>query len=192
MMTCLLRKLFGAAIGVVLISTLTRAQADFRPAYIISVAGDTVRGQLDYSGGRRVNYQCRFREAKGVNIITYSPWQLRGYGFPNDRLYQTLRVAKSLAPGDFSTQRLFLEVLVRGAVSLYARLDENGDQLYYVRAGVGLALPLANEHSLSIGLRAERTNGFSQASGVKIRTKPLLLSAGLRAFEAPIAGMSHL
>ena len=125
----------------------TLAQADFRPGYILSLSGDTVRGKVDYSSGR-VNYQCRFRPAEGSDAVTYEPGQLRGYGFPGDRTYQVREVP---VPASVSLQPLFLEALVRGAASLYYRAGDETVPHYYVQTGNGPVRPLTIETKLEAG-----------------------------------------
>ena len=38
-----------------------RGQANFRPGYVVSAGGDTLRGAVDYGSGRRSAYECRFK-----------------------------------------------------------------------------------------------------------------------------------
>ena len=120
-----------------------RAQADFRPGFVVLPGGDTLPGRVDY--GRRVRdaFECRFRAEGSREIRVFQPADLRGFGFWPDEFYHAQRVFSRSAYGDTITQRRFLEVLVQGAATLYRQPDEQrlegdeqGDQ-YFLRAGNG-------------------------------------------------------
>jgi len=118
------------------------AQADFRTGYIVQLAGDTVRGQVDYRGARRGAQQCLFRAAGNKEITPFQPAQLRGYGLASGERYtsQLTPVATSqpgkgqpIATGaEPVAQLMFLEVLVAGEASLLTRHDQAGGTHYYV------------------------------------------------------------
>lgn len=156
-MTFLPQKLLGLLLGAILPSVAAHAQSDFRAGYIIQTTGDTLRGRVDFSGGKRANQQCRFRPTEGASVATYTPEQLSGYGFSNDRTYQVQRVPKSNLKGDSTTQRVFLEVLVRGAVSLYMQLDSNAQEQFYARLGSGAAVPLVREVQTVVAANGQET-----------------------------------
>lgn len=82
------------------------AQSDFRDGYIINQQNDSVFGKVDYRLDTK-NYQlCRF---KNDNQITeYSPEQIKGYGYINDKYFSS-----SIIDGSF------VEVLINGKMSLY-------------------------------------------------------------------------
>ncbi|GAB3653989.1 hypothetical protein GCM10027594_27910 [Hymenobacter agri] len=116
-----------------------QAQAYFRSGYVVALTGDTLRGTVDYGRGKHAAAECRFKPAATAATVTYLPNQLRGYGFSSDRFYQSQRVPATAA--DTTSKRVFLEVLVLGAASLYYATDGSGDH-YYIRMGNGPVQPL--------------------------------------------------
>ena len=123
-------------------SFAAQAQANFRPGYIVSLKGDTLRGSLDYGSGNRSAYECRFKPGNEAANEKYLPSQLLGYGFLHDRFYQSRRVPAQNPVADTTSKILFLEVLVQGPVSLYVLSDNTSGKLYYLRSGNGPIMPL--------------------------------------------------
>ena len=119
-----------------------QAQASFRPGYIISLKGDTLRGSVNYSSGSRSAYECRFKSDAAADIAAYLPNQLQGYGFLHDRFYQSRRVPAQNPVADTTSKRVFLEVLVQGPASLYLLSDNTNSNSYYLRSGNGPVMPL--------------------------------------------------
>ena len=118
-----------------------QAQTNFRPGYVLPLAGDTLRGEVDLRDSRANSQRCRFRASPDAAVTTYSPAELRGYGLPAAaKRYRTLSVAASRA-----AQPYFLEVLVDGPASLYFLRDAQQHEFYYV-ASPKLPLTLL-EHS---------------------------------------------
>jgi hypothetical protein len=116
----------GLLLAVGLKTTTAYAQVDFRPGYIVQLAGDTVRGEVDYRDTRSNMTQCRFRPNSGASITTYQPAELRAYGLSSEhKLYQAIAPASS-AP------KYFLEVLVSGPAKLYFWRDDERADHYYV------------------------------------------------------------
>lgn len=112
-----------------------RAQADFRPGYIVPLSGDTVRGLADYRGGVRNAEQCRFRPTAGAEATIYTPAQLRGYGFGNGRHYraQLLAAIDSVQYQAIPSPRLvFLELLAAGPLTLYQLRSRTGVDRFFI------------------------------------------------------------
>ncbi|GAA4030508.1 hypothetical protein GCM10022409_13440 [Hymenobacter glaciei] len=116
---------------------LLHAQTNWRPGYIITLPGDTLRGTVDYSLSSRSAYECHFKASPSGEAAAYAPAQLRGYGFFYDRFYQSQRVLKLAIAGDTTTQVAFAEVLVQGAASLYRFAAGNTSEQYYVHRSAG-------------------------------------------------------
>ena len=129
-----------------------RARADFHPGYVITLAGDTVRGKVDYQTGPPTTFKCRFRPASGP-AVTYEPEQLLGYGLTDISLtYQVRRVPTVVVlnaiEGSAHTEMrpVFLEVLVAGPATLYYRADETEKTHYYVYTEASGMHPLLTEN----------------------------------------------
>jgi hypothetical protein len=91
------------------------SQTDFRKGYVITNVRDTLFGLVDYREGFNSYKSCDFKEGKNQTAITYGPGSLIGYGFVNDRIYES----KELTLTDQQPQTVFIEVLIKGIVSLY-------------------------------------------------------------------------
>jgi len=135
------RYLFFALFGL-LAAGRAQAQTNFRPGYVLPLAGDTLRGEVDLRDGRANAERCRFRANAQAAVTTYSPAELRGYGFAAGRKHYRA-VAVALAPA--APQPYFLEVLADGPAALYFLRDAEQHELFFVASP---ALPLAPlEHS---------------------------------------------
>jgi len=105
-----------------LFSFIISAQNDFRDGYIVTSSKDTLRGALEYRSDKRNYFSCRFRS--GMDVQLYSPEDITGYGYVNDKYYSSLIIKGS-----------FVEVLVSGKVSLYKSetnfyLQKTGEALF--------------------------------------------------------------
>jgi len=83
-----------------------KGQSDFRDGYIITTEHDTVYGQIDYRSVFKNRKLCRFRGENGLN--EYTPAQVEGYRFINDRYFSSGIISGT-----------FVEVLVSGKLSLF-------------------------------------------------------------------------
>ncbi|GAB2959724.1 hypothetical protein GCM10027048_28850 [Hymenobacter coalescens] len=110
------------------------AQSNFRPGYVLPTTGDTLRGEVDYRGSTRSARLCRFRPAGQTEVVEYQPAQLRGYGFPGSRHYESRTVATAAGA---AAAPLFLERLVPGRAALYFLRDEAGQDYFYFAKGGG-------------------------------------------------------
>lgn len=114
--------------------TVSVAQSDFRPGYIVQPSGDTLRGEVDYRGEQRNTRLCSFRATAAAPATDYQPEQLRGYGFAADKHYQTRQLAGN------PPVAVFAQTLVGGKVSLFRLTNTDGKEVYY--AGTAPAEPL--------------------------------------------------
>jgi hypothetical protein len=120
----------------VFIAQIIYSQNDFRKAYVVKLNRDTIFGFAGFSEGLK-NYQyCQFKESQDGNKITYNPSEIFGYGFVDDKYFET----KAIENNDKSSSPVMLEVLVKGLVSLYQY-----DKIFYIdKADTGL-IKLSNE-----------------------------------------------
>jgi hypothetical protein len=82
------------------------AQQDFRDGFIVTSQRDTTFLQIDYRSQARNYEACRTKDGSGMK--EYGPKELLGYGFVNDKYFESGIIDGS-----------FVEVLVRGELSLY-------------------------------------------------------------------------
>lgn len=97
------------------------AQNDFRPGFLVTLVEDTIRGLVDFRSNSSNYKTCRFK--LGDDITSYTPRQLAGYGYLQDK-YFTSEVIEDA----------FVEVLVQGDMNLYKYetfylLQKNGGEL---------------------------------------------------------------
>ena len=104
------------------------AQADFRPGYVVTNAGDTLRGEIDYRGNILMGRQCTFRAGRGTDEVRYSPAELVAYHFDEGRYFQSRRVD--------GEGLVFLEVLVQGELDVYYYKGKSGEHYYVEKVGM--------------------------------------------------------
>ncbi|MFC7667878.1 hypothetical protein ACFQT0_11120 [Hymenobacter humi] len=127
-----------------------QAQTNFRPGYVLPLAGDTLHGEVDSREGRLNAQRARFRTSAEAPVTTYSPAELKGYGLTaENRHYRSLPVAV----GGAASKPYFLEILVDGPASLFFMRDSEQREMYYVASA---KLPLA---PLEHGMQQEVKNG---------------------------------
>ncbi len=91
------------------------SQTDFRRGYVITNAKDTLFGLVDYREGAKAYKTCAFKKSKNLNEFIYEPSGIIGYGFDDDKYFQSREI---FTKGQ-SSEAVFLEVIVKGLVSLY-------------------------------------------------------------------------
>ncbi|MDO7886892.1 outer membrane beta-barrel protein [Hymenobacter cheonanensis] len=126
----------SALLALAAITTTAYAQASYQPGYVVTLAGDTVRGQVQEVSARRNSVLCRFRPAATGPITDYAPASLRAYGIVHGATYRARAVPPAdPAAGASAPQQLFLEVLVPGPAQLYSSRDQPGHTRYFVAVG---------------------------------------------------------
>ncbi|AYB32465.1 outer membrane beta-barrel protein [Chryseolinea soli] len=88
---------------------------DFKKGFIVTLENDTVPGLLSYREGSKAHRVCSFKASPEQEVVKYEPTQLVGYGFVNDTYFSS----KFAETKDSTSQQVFLELLVKGRVSLY-------------------------------------------------------------------------
>lgn len=114
-------------------SLVARAQATFRPGYVVPLAGDTLRGEVQELGELRNSLTCRFRPSPTAAPTDYAPTAAQAYGFTGSAQYE----ARPVPPADSARPTptpLFVEVLVSGPAQLYTCRDR-GHTRYFVAVG---------------------------------------------------------
>jgi len=122
----------------VCIAKIGFSQTDFRKGYVFTNAGDTLSGLVKF-GGDNAYKLCEFKKSDAQEIVTYEPAQIRGYGFENDKYFDSKERIGS------SSELVFYEVIVRGLVTLYGYEDA-----YFISKDGGTLLPLVNEAEIVV------------------------------------------
>lgn len=121
---------------------VAKAQANFRPGYVLPTSGDTLRGEVDSREGGTNAERCRFRATPAASVTTYLPTELRGYGIAGGRQYRSLGMPNSdkrFRVGGQTGLSYFMEILVDGPAQLYS-MHMQGYEHYLIASPV---LPLA-------------------------------------------------
>lgn len=120
---------------VVLIPSFTHAQKSFRNGFVVTHQGDTLRGLIKYTERTTVYDVCTFKKTADQAETTYAVKDIRAYGLDGFKAFEAMPFIRS---GKYDSA--FLEVLVKGKVSLY----RYGPQFLINKDG-GALQPLTNE-----------------------------------------------
>ena len=91
------------------------AQGDrFEAGYIITLTGDSLNGFILIQGKAGNSSSCGFKQSINSEVKTYSPYDLKAYGFGTERRYDSYGLSF-----DETTQNFFIKCLIKGKVSLY-------------------------------------------------------------------------
>lgn len=88
------------------------AQRYFLPGFIVTNSGDTVKGFVDYNTPRKMTLQCVFKVDERGQATIYSPGEISGYGFDNNKTFVVLDISEDST----KVEKAFVELLVQGDV----------------------------------------------------------------------------
>ena len=149
--------------AVLCITQIGYSQSDFREGFVIKQNRDTINGLLKFKAANTNPRDCQLQSPDSKSIVTFKPDEIIGYGFKNDRYFESRKIGKS----DQSSESVLLEVLIRGMVTLYKY-----DNVFYIEKAESGLLKLSSESIETT------TNGVTTAiqSNSYLRTLNLLLS----------------
>ena len=104
------------------------AQVNPQKGYIITNAGDTIHGTIDYRSDARNALECSFAAEGQSQYTTFTPADLRGYRFADNGIYYVTRTF----PVDGQQKTFFAEYLLQGGVSLFHHKENDTDYYYFV------------------------------------------------------------
>ncbi|MBT1709526.1 hypothetical protein KK062_14890 [Fulvivirgaceae bacterium PWU5] len=125
------------------------AQVDYRPGYVVSSQGDTIRGSVDYRNWLHNPKAISFRPSAQSVDHTYKPLEIRAFGVAGD-VYESAIVQVDVSPtsvGELSespepqlqADTAFIRALITGEKSLYLYHTSNqrgkNEQLYIRKDG---------------------------------------------------------
>ena len=105
-----------------------KAQADFRPGYIITLQGDTLNGFIDLRSDKANAKAVVFKEGNGLEKSTYTPDQIKSYRFDNGKYY----LSGFFVDYEMKDQ-VFLEYVVKGPVSILYYQDDVKDHYFIAK-----------------------------------------------------------
>lgn len=91
------------------------AQPNYQPGYVVTAAGDTLKGLINDRTEVKNAQQCSFKAASEEPPRQYGPEQLNGYGFADGKMYESKRIRAD----SVTSATVFVELLVKGRLSLY-------------------------------------------------------------------------
>lgn len=142
-------KLFVLSLLLIAAVPAAQAQKNLQPGYIVRLDGDTLRGEVDVRGAKRMERICLFRPNSKAAIGEYAPADLKAYGLTVGARYESLPVpmvvVQNTGPAGTASASvksvlppvLFLRVLAQGKAMLYFATDEDDRTHYLFRKNGG-------------------------------------------------------
>lgn len=139
-----MKYLYPLAILLIVLPLLTRAQSNYKPGYLITTKGDTLRGLIDYQDWEGSPQLFRFKTAATTDVQRFTLANINYAEINQLGAYQKYKVNISTDITDiqhletfrdtsFRTDVVFLKVLQKGKnVTLYSYTD-NLKTRYYVK-----------------------------------------------------------
>lgn len=136
------------------------AQRDFKEGYIVTNEGDSISGWIKYQEGRKSNEFCAFKKNETDIVQNYTPDQIKGYRFTNNRSYETHEIKID----ENRLEKIFLEVLIKGTVSLYRSVN-----YFYIQKNGAVLRKLSNDMlSFDVDGQAYQKPSLRYISSLKI------------------------
>ena len=102
------------------LSTILCAQSNYEYGYIITNQQDTISGWINLRTNKNNQKRCEFKSDLNLAAKIYLPEDIAGYRFTNSGKYYVSREIRI----NETSQKVFLEFLVKGIMSLYYYEDE--------------------------------------------------------------------
>ena len=94
-------------------ATMTMAQTNPKPGYVIKNNGDTIRGNVDFRTNEKLSKQCVFWADGESGGMTYKPGDIEGFRFDNGgKYFVTRRLNVTGEP-----ELYFAEFMVQGSTT---------------------------------------------------------------------------
>ncbi|MCF8367964.1 MAG: hypothetical protein K9G76_02905 [Bacteroidales bacterium] len=106
-----------------LFSIVSFGQELLSPGYIIKTNGDTLFGNM---GEFLLRDSLKLKFEKNENNIFFSPSEINSFKYSSGELYESIQVGPT-------RKYKFLQVLIRGEVTLYFRVDDLQTEHYYLQ-----------------------------------------------------------
>ncbi|MEM6845045.1 MAG: hypothetical protein AAF632_22720 [Bacteroidota bacterium] len=120
-----------------------QAQKNFLPGEVITKAGDTLSGYIDYRNWRRNPTEISFKSSKSATSKKYTPFDIQEFSVEDEHYVSAMvEREKSSKRTDALTDETFLrldvttaflQTLVEGSKSLYYLSDVQGIDQFYVK-----------------------------------------------------------
>ena len=130
---------------------LSMAQTNPKPGYIITNAGDTVRGILDFRTNEVLSKKCVFQADGESESKTYKPGEIESFRFDHNGKYFVTRRLNIY--GD--PQLYFAEFMVQGKMNLYCVAGKYDEYFFFEREDGEMALLTNRSHITSSSIQEE-------------------------------------
>ncbi len=153
------------------------AQKNLREGIVITLAGDTLHGDIDYRTDAINAKQCVFIADGAKEAKTYLPGEIAAYRFLDNGRYYVSRTIPS--EDKLFEQTLFLEYLVRGQMSVYYLPVINGGLFYFENEEGKLAVSRSTPRNAT---KEERRNALNEAFAIlngSTKAREMLWEKGL-------------
>jgi len=125
-----MKKLFFLTLILSLFYSSLFSQSEFKKGFIITNNQDTIYGLIDNRGEIRNALSCHFKKQENDDITIYSPSDIIGYRFVDDKFY----ISKEVTIENEMSKK-FLEYLMHGIVDLYVLTDISTTHYYIQKSG---------------------------------------------------------
>ena len=116
-------------VSLALYATVTMAQTNPQPGYVITNKGDTVRGIIDFRTNEKLSKECVFW-ANGENEFkTYKPGDIESFRFDHNGKYFVTRRLNIYGEPEL----YFAEFMVQGKMNLYCVADKYAEYFFFER-----------------------------------------------------------
>ncbi|WP_210464637.1 outer membrane beta-barrel protein [Rufibacter roseolus] len=133
-----------------------KAQTDFRPGYIITLQGDTVKGFLNYRSDIANAKNCVFKKEQDQDKIVYTPDQLRAYRFQDGKNYLS-----SIQFNYRLEEDVFIESVSQGLISVFYYKEDVKDHFFVSKGNQVVELDHHDEFAGTL-----RNGGINQGQAV--------------------------
>lgn len=139
-----MKKLFLILNSLFLCVTLSMAQTNPKPGYIITNTGDTIRGILDFRTNDILAKRCVFKAHGDSESKTYKPGDIESFRFDHNGKYFVTRRFNLYGEPEL----YFAEFMVQGKMNLYCVADKY-DEFFFFEREDGEMAQLTNKSLLS-------------------------------------------
>lgn len=146
-----------ATVFLLFVTVESARPSNFKDGYIITLAFDTVYGQINNNSYHQNSLACTFRKSPLEASVSYTPDDLFGYRFIDGKYYVSKFVPQY-------KRTLFLEYLIQGSLNVYFLQEEDNVNRFYVAKDT-LPLRLLKYEVKDIydnGLHFQQLNNMSQ------------------------------
>lgn len=172
-----MKKVFYALCSLFLSASISMAQTNPQPGFIITNTGDTVRGTIDFRTNEMLSKQCVFQANGESDFKTFNPGDIESFRFNhNGKYFVTRRLNIYGEP-----QLYFAEFMVEGLMNLYCVADKYAEYYFFEREDGEMAL-LTDRSLLSSSTIQDERNYFKEKQEQYGKVK-LLLQESWKAVE---------